>query len=103
MRSCTKIASEPNRDPALRVHTGSYFHGSQDWNAGRGDYCEDSSRIFRSRPADQGDLPRPWCLPEGGTEGYPFGGNRVSLRTRGATASEDRALDRQARSVAGVE
>jgi hypothetical protein len=25
--------------PALRVHTGFHFHGSRDWNAGRGDDC----------------------------------------------------------------
>ena len=37
-----------------------------------------------------------WCLSEGRTEGHPVGGGRVSLRTRGAAPSEDRALERQA-------
>jgi putative transposase len=43
--------------PPVRVHSGFHFHGGQDWNAGRGDDCEDPSRVFRSRSADQGDLP----------------------------------------------
>src|SRR5271163_19582 len=39
-------------------------------------------------------------LTEGGTEGYPIGSDRVPLRARGATASEDWPVAGQARSIA---
>src|SRR4029077_7523445 len=93
----------PIGTPALRVHTGFHEHGSRDWNAGRGDDCEDPSRVFRSRSAYQGDMPGPRRFPEGCAEGHPFGGDGVPLRTRGAAASQDWTLERQARSVADGE
>src|SRR3954468_20768519 len=76
-----------NKDPLFGVigiqsgprHSGStlasIFHGSRDWNAGRGDDCEDPSRVFRSRSGDQGDMSRPRRFAEGRTEGHPFGGD----------------------------
>src|SRR4051812_1447895 len=42
----------------MRVHTGFHFHGSRDWNAGRGDDCQDPSRLLRPRSTYQSDMPR---------------------------------------------
>jgi hypothetical protein len=47
-------------------------HGSRGWDAGGGDNCEDPSRLFCSRSADRGDLPRAWRIAQGGPQGHPF-------------------------------
>src|SRR5258705_3615853 len=54
-----------------------------------GDHCEDPSRLFCSRSADQGDLPRAWRIAQGGPQGHPFRGDGVPVRARDAAASED--------------
>src|ERR1700677_1814358 len=70
------IQSGPqHRGPTL----ASVIHGSRGWDAGRGDDCEDSPRVFCTGQVDQGDLSRAESLTEGRTEGYPIGSDRVSL------------------------
>jgi hypothetical protein len=60
------IQSGPqHRGPTL----ASVIHGSGGWDAGRGDDCEDSPRVFCTGPVDQGDLSRAESLTEGRTEG----------------------------------
>ena len=59
-----KSESEPKKDPVLgdrhpigtpglRVHTGFHDHGSRDWNADRGDDCEDPPCVFCAGQADR--------------------------------------------------
>src|SRR4029077_2713757 len=67
--------------------------GSRGWDADFGNDCEDPSRVFCTRQVDQIDLPRAGSFAEGRAEGDPIGGDRIPLRARGATASEDRPLD----------
>jgi predicted ATPase len=70
------IQSGPqHRGPTL----ASVIHGSRGWDAGCGDDCEDSPRVFCTWQVDQGDLSRAESLTEGRTEGYPLGRDRVSL------------------------
>src|SRR5271155_6081273 len=90
----------PSGTPVLRVHPGFHVHGSRDWNADRGDDCEDPSFIFCPGQADQGDLPRVGIVTEGRPEGSSIERDRVPLRAGGATISEDRALEREAPSIA---
>jgi transposase len=80
-----------NKDPAFgvigvqsgplwrRVHNGLLLEGGLVWDAGCGNDCKDPARLFSTQEVDQGDLPGPPCVAEGGAEGYPVRGDRVSL------------------------
>ena len=45
------------------------MNGSQDWDAGGGDYCEDPSGPFCAGQGGEDDLPRVWLIAECGPEG----------------------------------
>lgn len=63
----------PIGTPGLRVHTGFHNHGSRDWDADRGDDCEDPPCVFCAGQADQGDLPLAKDL-----DGFQFAGTPIN-------------------------
>src|SRR3974390_1875821 len=66
------IQSGPrDRGPTL----ASMILGSRGGDAGRGNDCEDSPRIFHTGQIDQGDLPGAACISQGGKEGHPVWGD----------------------------
>src|SRR5882757_8143451 len=67
-------------------------HGDRNWDADSGDDSKDPACVFRAREADQGDLPRAWCVTEGGAEGRSFGGDGVPVPEDGPTPAEAGAV-----------
>ncbi len=104
-----RVSFSWNRDPAtgvICVQSGPRCDGSRmvsdsvgglDWDAGCGYDRQDTPSVFFAEENDQGDLPRVGDFSKGRAEGYPHGGDRVSLRADAAADASAVAVARTAR------